>query len=92
MATCEHVTEMSVEFAYRFKQDVPQSDLRDLDRVALTTAARSDDGDELAIGAEGTIVSIYNDGEAYVIEFPVPAGALATVERTDIKLVERADL
>lgn len=80
---------MSFEFAYRFKQDAPPSDLRDLDRVALLTAAISDDGDDLAVGAEGTIVSIFNDGEAYVVEFSAPEGAIATVLPNDLRLVER---
>ena len=82
---------MSVEFAFRFRQEVPQSNLRDLDRVALTAAVVSDDGEEIAIGAEGTIVSVYNDGEAYVVEFPAPLGALATVEPHALRLIERAN-
>lgn len=64
--------------AYQFRQDEPRLDLRELDRVALTAAAVSDDGDALLPGAEGTIVSVYRDGEAYVVEFPTPLGALAT--------------
>ena len=81
---------MSFEFAYRLRQYVPHSDLRDLDRVALTAAAISDDGDTIAAGAEGTIVSVYNDGEAYTVEFAQPVGALVTVEPTELRLVERA--
>jgi hypothetical protein len=81
---------MTLEFAYQFRQDAARSDLRDLDRVALMTAATSDDGDVLAPGTEGTIVSVYRGGEAYVVEFPTPVGALATVRPEDIRLVERA--
>jgi hypothetical protein len=81
---------MTLEFAYRFRQDAPRSDLQDLDRVALMSAATSDDGDVLPPGSEGTIVSVYRGGEAYVIEFPTPVGALATLRPEDIKLVECA--
>lgn len=78
--------------AYQFRQEDPRSDLRDLDRVALTAAMVSDDGDALPAGAEGTIVSVYRDGEAYVVEFPTPVGALATVRPGDLKLIERAPM
>ena len=81
---------MTLEFAYQFRQAEPRSDLRDLDRVALTKAAISDDGDALAPGTEGTIVSVYRNGEAYVVEFPVPLGAMATVRPANLRLIERA--
>ena len=81
---------MTLEFAYQFRQDALRSDLRDLDRVALTSATTSDDGDVLPLGTEGTIVSVYRGGEAYVVEFPTPLGALATVRPEAIRLVERA--
>ncbi|MCJ2052559.1 DUF4926 domain-containing protein [Methylobacterium sp. J-070] len=81
---------MRLEFAYQFRQVEPRADLQDLDRVALTAAAISDDGDVLAAGTEGTIISVYRGGEAYVVEFPTPVGALATVRPKDIRLVERA--
>lgn len=83
---------MSYEFAYRYRQDAPASGLRELDRVALTAAVTSDDGDAMPSGAEGTIVGVYNDGEAYAVEFAVPAGALANVEVQHLRLVERAGL
>jgi len=75
--------------AYQFRQDDARSDLKDLDRVALTAAVVSDDGDALPPGTEGTIVSVYRDGEAYVVEFPTPLGALATVRPDDLKLINR---
>ncbi|MGU3422104.1 DUF4926 domain-containing protein [Methylobacterium sp. D54C] len=78
--------------AYQFRHDDPRSDLRDLDRVALTVAVVSDDGDALPPGTEGTIVSVYRDGEAYVVEFPNPLGALATVRPGDLKRIERAPM
>lgn len=83
---------MSFEFAYRIRQDAPQPGLNDLDRVALTAVVTSDDGDEIPVGAEGTIVSVAVPGETYVVEFPEPLGALATVEAHQLRLVERRAL
>ena len=81
---------MSVEFAYRFREDVPRSSLRDLDDVVLTVAVEGDDGLMIPAGAEGTIVSVYNDGEAYVVEFAEPEGTLASVAPDEIRRVEGA--
>lgn len=81
---------MSVEFAYRFREDVPRSSLRDLDDVVLTVAVESDDGLRIPAGAEGTIVSVYNDGEAYIVEFAEPEGTLASVAPDEIRRVESA--
>lgn len=47
--------------------------------MALTVAAVSDDGDVRAPGTEGTIVSVYRGGEAYLVEFPTPVSAPKTV-------------
>jgi len=80
---------MSVEFAYRFKQDVPQSSLRDLDDVVLLAATMSDDGDIIPAGAEGTIVSVHGEGESYVVEFAEPEGALVSVFPHEVRRVER---
>lgn len=60
-----------------------------MDRVALTAPVVSDDGDALPPGTEGTIVSVYRDGEAYVVEFPKPVGALATVRPGDLTLIDK---
>ncbi len=78
---------MVLACAYQFRQDDLRSDLRDLDRVTLTAAVVSDDRDALPPGSEGTIVSVYRDGEAYVVEFPTPLGALATVRPGDLTLI-----
>ena len=40
--------------------------------MALTAIVTSDDGCELPPGSEGTILGIYNHGEAYVVEFAAP--------------------
>ena len=76
---------MSYEFAYRFRQDQPRSSLRDLDDVVLLTAAESDDGDMIAVGTEGTIVSVHGEGTSYVVEFAQPEGALVTVLPSQIR-------
>ena len=81
---------MSIEFAYRFEQDAPRSSLRDLDDVVLTVAVVSDGGNTIPAGTEGTIVGVFKDGEAYVVEFAEPEGALASVGPDDVRLVARA--
>lgn len=78
---------MSVEFAYRFREEAPQLGLRDLDSVVLTAGVVSDDGDTIPAGTEGTIVSVHDHGVTYVVEFAEPPGALATVEPHEIRLV-----
>jgi hypothetical protein len=71
--------DMVLTRAYQFRQDEPRLDLRELDWVALTAAPRSATTvTRFCPGAEGTIASVYRDGEAYVVEFPTPLGALAT--------------
>ncbi|WP_238232243.1 DUF4926 domain-containing protein [Methylobacterium thuringiense] len=60
--------------------------------MALTAIVTSDDGCELPPGSEGTILGIYNHGEAYVVEFAAPVGALANVEARHLRLLERASL
>lgn len=79
---------MSVEFAYRFQEESPRSGLRDFDDVVLLVAAISDDGVSIPAGTEGTIVSVQNAGETYVVEFAAPSGSLATVEPHEIRRVE----
>jgi hypothetical protein len=71
---------MTFQFAYQFTPDVLQPGLRDLDDVVLTVPLTSDDGDLIAAGTEGTIVSVHGDGESYVVEFAEPMGALVTAE------------
>ncbi|MGU3666621.1 DUF4926 domain-containing protein [Methylobacterium sp. A49B] len=82
---------MSVDAHYIVRRNELRSDLRDLDRVALTAAAVTDDGVTMEVGSEGTIVGVWRDGEAYEVEFAEPAGALATVEAMDLRLVKRAN-
>jgi hypothetical protein len=82
-----HPARMSYEVAYHFKQNGPLPNLREHDRVALIAAVVSDDGDEIPPCSEGTIVSVYREGEAYVIEFSQPPGALATVDPAGLTLI-----
>lgn len=78
---------MSLEFAYRFRQKAPRRGFQDLDRVALTAAVVSDDGDTIPVGTTGTIVSVHEGDSSYAVEFSEPAGALATVEPHEIKRI-----
>ena len=81
---------MSVDALTNVRRSEPRSDLRDLDRVALTAVVTTDDGDAMEPGTEGTIAGIWRNGEAYEVEFAQPMGALATVEAADLRLVMRA--
>lgn len=58
----------------------PGALLRELDDVRMTNDVTTDDGDTIAAGADGTVVAVWNAGEAYDVEFPEPMGALATVK------------
>lgn len=80
---------MSVDALYIVRREEPRSDLRDLDRVALTAPATTDDGVTMEPGTEGTVVGVWRHGEAYEVEFAHPMGALATVEANDLRLVKR---
>lgn len=82
---------MSIEFAYRFRQDAPRSSFRDLDDVVLLTDATDDYGATIAAGTAGTIVSVHGQGESYVVEFATPVGSLVTVLPQQIRLVVEAD-
>lgn len=61
---------------------------KDLDRVAITHAGVTDDGDTIPAGTEGTVVDVIREGLAYAVEFPEPLGALATVLATELHLLE----
>ena len=82
---------MSFEFAYRFRQDVPRSSLRDLDDVVLLTDATDDYGHTITVGTEGTIVAVHGEGESYVVEFAEPVGSLVTVLPQQIRAVTKAE-
>lgn len=79
---------MSFEFAYRFKQDGPPGRFHDLEDVVLLVVSMSDDGDTIAAGTQGTIVSVHGAGESYVVEFDIPDGAPATVLPHEIEPAE----
>ena len=70
---------MSVDFSYLLRKDDPGAGLRDLDDVVVLAPVVTNDGDTIPAGTEGTIVGIWKDGEAFIVEFPEPAGALSTV-------------
>lgn len=76
---------MSLEWAFRFRQDTPRSGFQDLDDVVLLTLAVTDQGHVIPAGTEGTIVSVHGDGSSYVVEFAEPVGALVTVQPHQIR-------
>ena len=80
---------MSVDFSYLLRKDEPRAGLRDLDDVVLLASARSLDGYPIPVGAEGTIVGVWQDGEAFEVEFSEPHEALATVPVAALKYVGR---
>lgn len=80
---------MSFEAFYPFREGGVRSGLQELDRVALTAPATSDDGEPLPAGRQGTVLSVCGDGAAYVVEFAEPVGALATVRGSDLRPVPR---
>lgn len=81
---------MTAEAFYQFRQGDPLPGIRDLDVVMLTRVVETDDGDTMPEGSEGTVLSVYANGAAYVVEFSEPVGAMATVRASDLRLVERA--
>jgi hypothetical protein len=78
---------MSIEVSYALRKAEPGALLRELDDVRITTDVRTDDGDTIAAG---TVVAVWNGGEAYDVEFPEPMGALATVKATALVRVGRS--
>ncbi|MCJ2083334.1 MAG: DUF4926 domain-containing protein [Methylobacterium sp.] len=47
--------------------------------VTLSAPVDLDDGRTLPVGAEGAIVAVWADGEAYMVEFVAPFPAVVTV-------------
>ncbi|MDP4026254.1 DUF4926 domain-containing protein [Methylobacterium sp. NEAU 140] len=83
---------MSLETFYQFQKELTRTDLRELDVVALTADVTGDEGEALPEGAEGTIVDICGDGDAFVVEFNDLGSALATLPAERLRLIERAAL
>lgn len=81
---------MAVDALYLVRRSEPRSDLRDLDRVMMTAAVTTDDGDVIEAGRTGTVVGVWRGGAAYEVEFAQPMGALATVEAAGLQLFARA--
>ncbi|MGE7416352.1 DUF4926 domain-containing protein [Methylobacterium tarhaniae] len=65
---------MSIDVSYTLRKAEPDALLRELDDVCITTDVTTDDGDTIAAGTEGTVVAVWNGGEAYDVEFPEPMG------------------
>lgn len=81
---------MTADTVYLMRRQEPQTRFQDLDRVRVTKAVSTDDGDQIVAGREGTVVGIWRDGAAYEVEFAHPPGALATVDSDDLALVAHA--
>lgn len=81
---------MNAEAFFFVQGNAPLTTFRDLDRVAITHAAMTDDGDTIPPGAEGTIVDVIQSGVAYAVEFSQPFGALATMLAGELRLVDPA--
>ncbi len=81
---------MSIEVSCTLRRNEPGALLRELDDVRVTVDVTTDDGDTIAAGIEGTVVAVWNGGEAYDVEFPEPMGALATVRAADLARVGRS--
>lgn len=58
--------------------DIPSA-IRELDTARLLVPVTADDGREVPAGSVGTVVGVWNQGEAYEVEFVTPFEALATV-------------
>lgn len=69
--------------------DAPSA-IRELDTARLLVPVTDDDGHEVPAGSVGTVVGVWNQGEAYEVEFVVPFQALATVEGGQIVRVSDA--
>lgn len=61
------------------EHEAPLLQLAELDRVSLSADVRSDEGHTVPAGSTGTVVAVWNGGEAYDVEFTEPIDALVTV-------------
>ena len=68
------------------------SEIREHDRVVLTTDLA---GDKLAAGDVGTVVHVYQDGDALEVEFVALDGesvAVVTLERAQVRAVGHREI
>lgn len=61
---------------YQFTPDT-RAAFAEMDEVRLVSDARTKYGQPLSAGAEGTILSVYAEGAAYIVEFDQ---GIATIE------------
>ncbi|AWB22233.1 DUF4926 domain-containing protein [Methylobacterium currus] len=64
--------------------------IRELDTARLLLEVTDDEGREVPAGSVGTVVGVWNQGEAYEVEFVTPFQALATVESGQLVRVSEA--
>lgn len=60
--------------------------IEEISRVSLVRDVDVEAG-RLPTGAKGTVVSVYEDGAAYCVEFTSPFAALVTLSCTDVAAV-----
>ncbi|WP_267428450.1 DUF4926 domain-containing protein [Methylobacterium sp. GC_Met_2] len=72
---------MSFDTLFQSRRPVAQPHaFAELCVVALLREVVTDDGTTVPAGAEGTVVGVWGDGEAYEIEFDEPVVGNATVQ------------
>ncbi|MFE1603301.1 DUF4926 domain-containing protein [Methylobacterium sp. ID0610] len=81
---------MSVEVLYLLRKDGPSPALRELDDVVLLADAKTLDGNQVAAGAEGTVVGVWDGGATIAVEFSEPEGAIVAVPAASLRLVGRS--
>ncbi len=76
---------MSRETVLYVEGSEPLQVFQDLERVAITRAARTDDGQTVPAGSEGTIVDVIKEGLAYAVEFTTPVDGIATLLPNELR-------
>ena len=80
---------MSIEQLFYMERVAPESAIPELSVVALRSALALADDRVLSIDAEGTVVGVWENGTAYVVEFDEPFHAVATVQADLLREIVR---
>ncbi len=73
------------------QRSAPPPAFRELDRVRTLEVVSGEDGETVPAGSEGTVVAVWNGGEAFDVEFVRPVETLAAIVPKALQLVERKD-
>ncbi|KQT47823.1 hypothetical protein ASG52_11195 [Methylobacterium sp. Leaf456] len=73
------------------RRSAPPAAFRELDRVRTLEVVAGEDGETVPVGSEGTVVAVWNGGEAFDVEFVRPVETLAAILPTALQLIERKD-